>query len=752
MPTTPSSDNTVLVLHPTRVPGATKPVAGADYGVPKRIYDLEPMGARVDVDPYPDQQGGDTVLLNLNGQVGIDSKFTQSDSDTVTLYIPKKLLLADVVNRLTYSVVRGSDNQGTSEPPLELLYNLIRPGNQDRDPGVDGHSELELLLPDEIRNGVGPDFPDAGVSVCVSYPYCRAHDVIRLNLNGHDIYHTVTELQAPLPGSATPVQVCFNVTRADLAVGGDHAQYKISFTVTDDLGNGPDPDSPWSATQIIDVDLAGRQLVAPDLAEDPDDPSDDPSTIDLTKLGQKDLTVLVHAFAPLWRVDDEIRVTYSATPTAGPVVDHLVTAPVSRIPFTYKLMVPNAKVLPDSVVRARYELVRNNVVIATSRTAIARVIGDGAIDLRPPFLVAPATDPIDVLAYAAGVTVRVEHLAAAPDDQAQLVEVNALPGAVPFPVITINVNKRANFNLSPAFLAARQGQDIELKWVLIRGGLPTAESLALRVTVSRIADGDVRLPVPVINGNTTIELDTMQLPANAQLSVSQWLHVPNECLWLDYVGTDQNGAPTTLPDLAGTPHISPPGLIRQAPVDWLKGLKDGSELTVTLRDNFDGVANKSTAVEFPSREYKIISLPETQYETFEASPTGPIPINTPVSTSTMSVLAVSAGITLRSGGQHYGPQATGTVLFLPARGAVVITLLKAVISINYGLADSSSIVSQVIYYDEQDNVIISRNTPPFVDQRVWESYTAPAGRKIKKIRITDGGGDTYVDNFTLNYR
>ena len=611
MAITPSSDNTVLALDRPKMPGATAPVVGAHCGVPKRIYDLEPMGARVDVDAYPGQEPGDTVLLNLNDQPGIASKQTQSDADNVTLYIPKKLLLPDIVNRLTYTIMRGSQNQGTSQT-LELLYNLFRPGNQDRDPGVDGHSELELLLPDEIKNGVGPDFPVAGVQVCVSYPYCRAYDVIRLNLNGHDVYHTVTELQAPLPGSATPVQVCFTVTRADLAGGGDHPQYAIAYTVTDQLGNGPDTDSPWSASQVVDVDLAGRQLVAPDLAEDPDDPSDDPSTIDLSKLGKKDLTVLVHVFTPQWQTDDVIRVTYSATPPTGPVTDQLVTANVIRIPFTYKLMVPNAKVLPDSVVRARYEQVRNNVVMATSRTTTARVIGEGAVELRPPFLVAPATNPIDVLAYATGVTVRVEHLSAVTGDSAQLIEVNPLPGTPAFPVHELNANHRANFTLSPAFLAARQGKDVALKWVLIRNGVQVGESLPLQLKVNRIADGDTRLPVPVIpQANGTLVLDMNMFSSNPSVTIKPWPSIgEGQKIWLFAKGTHINDEPYSIPIIVQesvTQEEVANGLSRTLLRSEVEQLKNNTALQLEMNVSFNGASNEQEATRFPRQIYLLIA-------------------------------------------------------------------------------------------------------------------------------------------------
>ncbi|MCL5226502.1 hypothetical protein M4Z12_10415, partial [Pseudomonas sp. In614] len=729
---------------------------GAHYGVPKRIYDLEPMGAKVEVNPYPDQEAGDTVFLNLDEYNGIDSRQTQSDSDTVALYIPKNMLKQDTLHKLSYSVVRGSQNRGTSEPLLELLYNLVRPGNQDRAPGPgenDGHSELELLLPDEIKNDVGPDFPVAGVPVCVSYPFCRAYDRIRLNLNGHDVYHTVTPLEAPLPGSATPVKVCFTVTRADLAAGGDHPQFNISYTLTDQCGNGPDPDAPWSASQVVDVDLAGRQLVAPDLAEDPDDPSDDPATIDLIKLGTKDLTVSVHTFAPVWQVNDRIRVAYTATPPTGPVADQLITADVTRVPFTYKLMVDNAKVLPNSVVRARYELVRNNVVIATSRIATARVIGGGAVELRPPFLVG-ATNPIDVLAYPDGVTVRVEHLTAESGDKAHLVEVSPLPDTPAFPSPVLNANHRANFNLSPAFLAARQGKNIELKWELIRNGAKVAESPVLALTVNRIVDGDTRLPTPTITAVTDgVTLDLTSFTGDTSALLQAWLGIAvGQPFWLRCEGTTSSGALVTLRIHQGTAIGTTGDQSGDVTRAFLGQLGNGTQITVFAAVNFDGVANEATAVRFRVRDYTVKSVPIFWEENFNAQPTRSISAGQSISLDSMTITLISGAGT--SGIHTFSTPVPGML-----NGPAIVTnngTETGQQQIRLSLKSNCSRVRFAYTYQLKAAEVIFLDGAGRIDQRdlpadpsnghKWVDFSAPSGRQISTIDIISRDW-SYLDFF-----
>lgn len=372
-------ENAVLVLFPPDLVDSNKSVAGADCGLAINFYELTPMGAKVRVDPYLNQAPLDKVFIHLNGELNIASAQTQSTDDAVTLYIPKNKLKADppgFINTLTYSVIRGSDNEGTSEPPLGILYNDIRPGIEDRIHGDDGHSELKLILPqDVLEDGIDADRAAQGVHVCFAYPYCRPYDRIRLNCNGQDVYRDVTANEAPSAPTTEPTRICLTLDKAVFERAGDHPQFVFNFTVYDQIGNGADPDAPWSASTLVEVDLNGIRLVAPDVAEDPDDPNDVPDTIDLNKLGSKDLTVQVHAFSPVWSVEDTIRVKYIATPYAGgTAVEHSVETTVSRIPFTYKLMIPNAKVIADSQVKVTYEQIRGGAVIAKSKAARARVI------------------------------------------------------------------------------------------------------------------------------------------------------------------------------------------------------------------------------------------------------------------------------------------------------------------------------------------------------------------------------------------
>ncbi|MEG2914692.1 MAG: hypothetical protein RR897_24170, partial [Pseudomonas sp.] len=251
----------------------------------------------------------------------------------------------------------------------------------------------------------------------------------------------------------------------------------------------------------MDEDLDGTRLPMPILLERKEDyPGDDASIIDLEKLAGNPLLLVVITKDNRFAVGDEIVATYTTTGQTDPVV---VRGKVEEDPFIGKLPcfleVPNDKVFAGSKVTAVYEVHRPNVgLVGNSSTATATVTGSTPIDLLPPSLVAPAINPIDVLAYPKGVTVRIEYLGAQKEDRARLVEVNPPAGSPQFPLVEFNSNKRVNTVLSPAFLAARHGKEIELFWNLHGNGGQAGKSPATQMSVLKIADGDSRLPSPKV--------------------------------------------------------------------------------------------------------------------------------------------------------------------------------------------------------------------------------------------------------------
>lgn len=611
------SDAEILLNYPPLINGATQnvipnPAVPPDEpvrGAPKVLFTpvLNQQGVLANavtvlVDPPPrDGPGEDNIAIELllNGQSLENRQIPAGDRDNRTEFnLFESLLIDGRNNRLEYKVHRPGGNVGDSTP-LWVLYSAELPGGNVV-PGDDDHPYLDISLPAELGDPpvIGKDDVDRGVPLTLFYPFMKDHDVITVELRRERFTQKVLPGQAGQP-------VIFILTRAMFESAGNSAAFAISFTVVDQLNNYTDRKR-WSKMLRADVDVDRVFVDAPILREDPNDIADDPAIVDRDKLKGGPLLVVVLPEAPAFEVGDRVEGRFTSTPSG---VDIPFSGTIDKDGFgrfnPCIMEIPNSNIVLDDQVRAAFTLSRNGVTVGGSRTAVARVIGAGAITLNPPTLVLPATSPIDVLAYANGVTVRVTF-AGNSGDKAQLKELNPAPGAVPFPEQDF-IAGQSDFTLSPAFLAARQGQDVELTWVLIRGGIAFDESLALLLKIDRIADGDTRLPMPVINGNTTDELDTTQLPANAQLTVAPWLNVPGECLWLDYEGVDQSGAIVVLPDLTGSPHTTPPGLSRLAPVEWLKALKNGTRCMIKFSVNFDKVPNKTTAVKFPITVYDIKS-------------------------------------------------------------------------------------------------------------------------------------------------
>jgi YVTN family beta-propeller protein len=383
----------ILVIYPPQIPGATTPVISdppsapgtALIGLPQSIFTQAATrdgtlaaAVKVRIDPpMHDGKGYDAISLWLDGVMLESKPIPSSDWDKETSFDLFESQLRDGrINTLIYKIHRASENESESDPLL-ILYSRELPGGNVPATDDGDHPGLEISLPAELGDPprIGKDEVDKGVAVTLRYPFMKAYDKITLELNRERFTFTLQ------PGEEGKPYV-ITITRAMFEQASSHPQFPISYTVVDQLNN-PTHKRRWSRTIKADVDHERVTLTAPDLSEDPDDPTDDPDTIDLGKL-KNFLYVQVHVFSPLWVAGDILRLSYTCTPPTGPVVTHTNPPPpltVGRLPFTYKLEVPAAKVLPDSQVQAIYEQVRGGKVIGSSKPATARVIGEGVVVL-----------------------------------------------------------------------------------------------------------------------------------------------------------------------------------------------------------------------------------------------------------------------------------------------------------------------------------------------------------------------------------
>jgi hypothetical protein len=114
------------------------------------------------------------------------------------------------------------------------------------------------------------------------------------------------------------------------------------------------------------------------------------------------------------------------------------------------------------------------------------------------------------------------------------------------------------------------------------------------------------LPMPTIADETTRELNVSSLVGTEQLRVAPWLkQAPGQRVWLSYAGFLENGDATQQVVWRGQTAGPPSGALALAPIAWLKSLKEGRDVTVTFKVNFDKVDDEAKAVSFPLRVYTV---------------------------------------------------------------------------------------------------------------------------------------------------
>lgn len=635
MTTSTPPDNTVLVLRPPMVNGQTTPVIGAHIGLRLAVYDLID-GAIVLIDPplSGTMDPGDIMELWLENELAVlDSKTIEDPDVRTTLRIPKGRLHPDKVNKLYYTVRRGSENKGTSTPPLEILYNRIRPGLKDRltDPG--GHSELKLLLPDAIKNGVGADFVSA--EVCVAYPYCRAYDLISLKCNGEllEPKPKVNPNQAPQPpnqGDETPITICFTVTRAflDKAKRQDNKLH-FSYTVTDQIGNGPDTDAPWSPVQSVDEDLDGTLLAKPILREVEGDSTDDPGTIDLEKLAGNPLLVVVLTVADKrFQVGDKITALYTASRVGLPDITQTVDGIVEADEFGEKkrctLKVDNANVVADSSVKVTYELFRStDDFVGKSNIATATVTG-AHMQLKPASVQQANGSTLAPMAAVSRLTIVVPQGTTLPTDLLS-VSWTAEPGShaegtyisVPRPISEIGLS----IDIAPALVAFCLGGKATVSYTITRGNGQPQPSDPFILNVQELPQAELIAPrlKEAANAGEGVELKLSDLTPEGKMWFSGFpFNAVGQYVWLLFKGTNADDSTYEKYIWAAPFAFVNDDWVRNgyfettAPYEDLKGLKDGTPLSIEMSVAFGKSEDLALAKRFLVRTYIVSAVEDVR--------------------------------------------------------------------------------------------------------------------------------------------
>ncbi|WP_095187795.1 YncE family protein [Pseudomonas sp. Irchel 3E19] len=162
------------------------------------------------------------------------------------------------------------------------------------------------------------------------------------------------------------------------------------------------------------------------------------------------------------------------------IFQQIITVPTQ--PVIFKIDAPYIAPYPNTPLTVQVTITNTGEREVTSGLLNVMFGEPAVVELRPPFLVAPAQNPINTDLYPDGIIVRVEHLPANPGVQARLELLNALPGTPFFAPRPLNDRKRANFTLDHPLLKRHEGRNLRVRWVLISDNVetPSAE-LRLRI-------------------------------------------------------------------------------------------------------------------------------------------------------------------------------------------------------------------------------------------------------------------------------
>ncbi|MBK5534796.1 hypothetical protein JFT91_19755 [Pseudomonas sp. TH08] len=465
---------------------------------------------------------------------------------------------------------------------------------------------------------------------------------------------------------------------------------------------------------------------------------------------------------PHFVAGDNVLATYTAQDTGQPTdVVVNVSGKVEADQFGSKkpciLEVPNAKVFAGSRVTATYELRRpNGDLVGNSITANATVTGATPIDLLPPFLVAPAVDPVDVLAYPNGITMRIEYLAALDGDRARLAEVNPPAGSPQFPLVAFNSNKRVNTVLTPAYLAARQGKSFELRWNLNRNGGQAGKSTPTPLRVLKIADGDSRLPTPkILQAPDDKVLDLNTFEGNAELTVLPWLGISTDnVVQLEFKGKDNNNDDYVILVLTNhkiTEQEKTFGIKETLHRDKLSILQHATSIQVTL-ELLPSPA--STSIIFPILILHFLNAPQVITESFETGKVEWKDEGTIMDFPSMTVTVIKGPVALDGNAAiEYAPFLTGNYFHLNVDETLRFTLKRPSKSVRFGIATRIKSTALTEYYDEDFKLIKAQSTQSYdAPHQAWVDVTETVNRKIKYVDVTiKGFATTRLDNFSLFY-
>ncbi|HEY0287845.1 MAG TPA: hypothetical protein VGC62_12675 [Pseudomonas sp.] len=523
-----SSDESPRALLPLEIPGHTGPLDTGEWGINiAAAKDNFPHdGLQVFIPAWTVMNPGDKVevLLDANAITVASEVIDPEEVDKrVTLFVASARF-NDGFTTISHRVTRV-DGQTEQGEVIKLYVKLTRPGGQDQSGDTPGHSELHMVIPEEIiQNGVDKDTAKAGVPITIKpYPNIAENDIIRLSWGGQIVTRTVSKVEASDPEN-NPISM--RVEEAVILKAGDSGPEGLAVTFeVDDVVENESED--WSAEIRIFVDTDETRLEAPVIKEA------NGNNLDLGPLGSDPIHVQVLATAAPFAVGDQIVVNLKGTAADSKPVDiSLPPLTISQVPGTVELPMANASVrlLAKSQGAFSYRLIKaDQSAEMTSKGRFINILGeitrlaapiakDASQGTLNPDLPSTGIDiPWDD-AMAAGQLIDLKWLGKRPDLSIYFPELDQHP-------ITngeADAKQPITLTVPGEHLTPINGGTLELYYELlsVTRALVTRESL--HAAVLNVGEPRAELPAPDVEGDVDNVLDPEKVPTGTRLIVPMY--------------------------------------------------------------------------------------------------------------------------------------------------------------------------------------------------------------------------------------
>ncbi|SEM74259.1 hypothetical protein SAMN04487857_104333 [Pseudomonas sp. ok272] len=368
-----AGETSPLALRPLLIIGMSQPVIDGDGGINLKTYTDYEQGLLCAVNAYaPPMLAGDTLDIYLDTEK-VCTRVLQPEEENsdqpVFFYLPVTSITPGWIEKVYYILTRRGDP--IPEDPstaLRVLVKLDLPGDRDKDPHLPGHSELHIVqLPqDVIDNGVDVEWAARGVPMTIPvYVNIAEHDVVQVQWGTAFLApHEVTVEQA-----AGTVPIVITATQDDILAGGDSNALRVHYEIHDQVWNYSET---WSLRTTVKVEAGAWRLEAPIIQESQND------IIDLSRLNNQPVTVMIRVDGADFALGDTITMTWIGTPYTGKPSINVQSKPVDSIPQFLEMKIPYDEVRAIAMGSADVAYVltkKNGDPPLSSKRTFADVIG-----------------------------------------------------------------------------------------------------------------------------------------------------------------------------------------------------------------------------------------------------------------------------------------------------------------------------------------------------------------------------------------